>query len=512
MQSAIRGRNRGVRSEPLAGARGAAPPGPAPTSGPPCSRGLLALAAFLVLVLTPAELHAADGARGRQLYVAQCGGCHGPEGAGDGPAATFIYPRPRDFLGQPFKLGGSQEEVTRTISRGIPGTSMPAFSSVIDEADTAEVAAYVRSLAGARALGLSVEPVTVPDPVGSIARGRDLYIEGCANCHGQTGRGDGPSAPYLSDDTGIPIRPPNYARAAFKGGSDPAALFKRISAGMPGTPMPAYADAYPERDRWDMVAFLQSLITNQSAPPVDRVVARRTDALPVAADDPAWSKARDVTLALNPLWQRPTWPPELTVRALHDGTTLAFQLQWPDATEDRVIGRVQDFSDAVALMLPERPGAVPFVGMGQGDDVARLVHWRAVADRGGPRYAYPLLIRDSSPLEHGPDVYPARIVGNPLSPRPPSEGPEPGLLELIAAGPGTVTALPREHVHVRGGGNWSDGSWTVDLRRPMSVASEDVPMPAGTVTNVAFAVWDGAAGDRNGQKSITQWLPMEIER
>lgn len=510
MHNTIRGRSEGVRSGPMAGTRLPAPPGAETKSVRPTRWVLVPVVAFLVL--GPTALHAADEVTGRQVYVAQCAGCHGPEGAGDGPAASFIYPRPRDFLGQPFKLGGSQEEVARTIVRGIPGTSMPAFSAVIDDTETAKVASYVRALAGARAVPLSVEPLTVPEPVGSVARGRELYLEGCANCHGPTGKGDGPSAPYLRDDKGIPLRPPNYSRAAFKGGSDPASLFRRISVGMPGTPMPAYADAYAERDRWDMVAFLQSLIRSQSAAPVEKVVATRTEALPIAADDAAWSTAEETTLALNPLWQRPAWPPELTLRALHDGTTLAFQLQWPDATENRAIGRVHDFSDAVALMFPERPGALPFVGMGQGDDIARLLHWRAVGDDGGPRYSYPLLIRDSSPLEHGPYVYPARVAGNPLSPRPHSEAPEPGVLELVAAGPGTVTALPRERTHARGGGTWADGTWTVVLRRRMAVGSRDVPLPPGTVTNVAFAVWDGAAGDRDGKKSITQWLPMEIER
>ena len=154
---------------------------------------------LLCLVLLPAKVGAADTpagslAAGEQLFLAQCAGCHGQHGAGDGPAVSFLYPRPRNFIEQPFKLGGSQEDVVRVISSGIPVTSMPAFTAVLAPSDIDALASYVRSLAGESAVGLPIDPVVVPDPVGSVSRGQKIYAESCTNCHGEGGEGDGPAA------------------------------------------------------------------------------------------------------------------------------------------------------------------------------------------------------------------------------------------------------------------------------------------------------------------------------
>ena len=88
------------------------------------SLGLAILAgAALSATLAMAEGVAASPQDGQRLYDSQCAGCHGATGRGDGPAATLLYPRPRDFVEQPFKLGGAEEDVRRTVTRGIPGTS-----------------------------------------------------------------------------------------------------------------------------------------------------------------------------------------------------------------------------------------------------------------------------------------------------------------------------------------------------------------------------------------------------
>jgi len=478
--------------------------------------GLYSFLGALVLLLYLASLApnawADNGAKGagQKIFASQCAGCHGRKGRGDGPASTFLYPRPRNFLEQQFKLGGSQEDVHSTIKRGIPGTSMPSFATVLDDTEIDTVARFVRSLAGETAVGLAGEStVTVPDPVGSVEHGREVYRQGCTNCHGAEGRGDGPSARLLVDDAGVLIRPPNYARAAFKGGTDPASLFKRVSFGMPGTPMPGYGEVYSEKDRWDLVAYLRSLIQVQTPPPTTALVIGRVAQVPRDASATAWSSARPLTVPLNPLWQRVDWPSALTIRALHDGDSLSFKLTWKDDTEDRTIGRVQDFVDAVAVMFPQKASVIPFIGMGQGDAIARIIDWRAVEQRQGPEFAYPREFRDASPWNDAPFTLPAVVAGNPLSGS--AQANHGGVMELISAGPGTVTPVPPSHAFSHGRGVWADGSWTVQLTRSMEVSRGDVSLPPGTKTHAAFAVWDGSAGDRNGQKSISQWIPMEVE-
>src|SRR5438105_11626202 len=70
---------------------------------------------------------------GKQIYMKRCMPCHGVNGDGNGPTADTLNPRPRDFTRGLFKLRttGWKEAPTeadhfRTVSRGIPGTAMPA--------------------------------------------------------------------------------------------------------------------------------------------------------------------------------------------------------------------------------------------------------------------------------------------------------------------------------------------------------------------------------------------------
>jgi DMSO reductase family type II enzyme heme b subunit len=67
---------------------------------------------------------------------------------------------------------------------------------------------------------------------------------------------------------------------------------------------------------------------------------------------------------------------------------------------------------------------------------------------------------------------------------------------------------------VQAHGTWNDGRWTVIMTRPLSVASPDegVPLEPGARASVAFAVWDGSHQDRDGQKSISIWQDLEIEK
>ena len=58
---------------------------------------------------------------GAALFRAQCAGCHGPDGTGTGAGP--------DLVSGAWKHGGTDEAVFRTISKGIAGTSMPAFNA-----------------------------------------------------------------------------------------------------------------------------------------------------------------------------------------------------------------------------------------------------------------------------------------------------------------------------------------------------------------------------------------------
>ena len=91
-------------------------------------------------------------ARGRKVYAEQCSVCHGPEGRGDGTAAYFLQPRPRDFVSDGFRFvstphGPTDADLFRTVTRGMPGSAMPPWEHLPTD-DRWAVVAEVRRLTG----------------------------------------------------------------------------------------------------------------------------------------------------------------------------------------------------------------------------------------------------------------------------------------------------------------------------------------------------------------------------
>jgi len=110
-----------------------------------------------------------------------------------------------------------------------------------------------------------LEPAaTINDPPKATAelvtRGKDLYRKAkCFQCHGDGGKGDGVSAPDLTDDLKFPIRPADFTRGQFKGGSTVRDIFRAMTLGLDGSPMPSFADSMSEEERWAISYYVLSL-------------------------------------------------------------------------------------------------------------------------------------------------------------------------------------------------------------------------------------------------------------
>jgi len=90
---------------------------------------------------------------GESLFQSLCAGCHGKNGDGNGPFAPFLHPKPRDFTGRTFKQrvnAGDIQSVDiglyRTLSLGIKGTAMPAWSA-LSSRDRWALVHYVKTFA-----------------------------------------------------------------------------------------------------------------------------------------------------------------------------------------------------------------------------------------------------------------------------------------------------------------------------------------------------------------------------
>jgi len=81
--------------------------------------------------------------RGRAFYMANCVTCHGLNGAGDGPRAYFIFPRPRNFLDPATRQILNRPTLYRGIRDGVFGREMPAWGKVLSDQDIADIAEYV---------------------------------------------------------------------------------------------------------------------------------------------------------------------------------------------------------------------------------------------------------------------------------------------------------------------------------------------------------------------------------
>lgn len=207
---------------------------------------------------------------GREIYQARCIGCHGAKGDGNGPAATFLFPRPRDFTLGVFKFrttpSGSlptDGDLYRTVTRGVRWTAMPTWHELPDKHRLA-VVTYIKTFSTRWKEEAPEPPVVIKDPPKAtpdlVARGKELYTKAkCFQCHGDTGKGDGVSAADLRDDLKFPIRPADFTRGQFKGGSTVKDVFRTMTLGLDGTPMPSFEDSMNEEERWAISYYVLSL-------------------------------------------------------------------------------------------------------------------------------------------------------------------------------------------------------------------------------------------------------------
>jgi len=216
--------------------------------------------------------------RGEELYGQLCTMCHGDAGAGAGEFAEHLDPKPRDFTSGKYKfrttLSASlptDEDIFRTVTAGVPGTSMPGWSVLSDE-DRWALVHYVKSFSDKFEKDAPGEPIELPPMPEVTDEMRALGLEyfagaGCNSCHGDTGAGDGASAPNLKDDWGNVLPPANFASGRpLKGGSEPIDIYRAVMTGLQGTPMPGFGDFLKPEETWAIVAHVMELWNKASEP------------------------------------------------------------------------------------------------------------------------------------------------------------------------------------------------------------------------------------------------------
>jgi mono/diheme cytochrome c family protein len=215
---------------------------------------------------------------GRQLYYRYCWGCHGARGNGDGENAPYVVLSPRNFVAAVFKCRSTptgtlplDSDLYNTLGRGFNFTNMPSWAALTAQ-NRADLVAFIKTFSARWVTETSRDPIAIPpEPkltVESIKHGGELFQKlECWKCHGQEGRGDGPSASTLTDSNDQPIRPYNFTTDnRAKCGRTNQDLYRIFMTGMDGTPMPSFADSVKPEDAWALVHYLRTLQYNNRSP------------------------------------------------------------------------------------------------------------------------------------------------------------------------------------------------------------------------------------------------------
>ncbi|MBS0154195.1 MAG: hypothetical protein JSS38_06365 [Nitrospira sp.] len=221
--------------------------------------------------------------------------------------------------------------------------------------------------------------------------------------------------------------------------------------------------------------------------------------MPKTADDAVWQTASPITIPLSgQVITRPVWPEPtvraLTVRSIHNGTDIAFLLEWQDNTKnDRLTPGT--FRDGVAIGFP-LGDAPAFFCMGQLDHYVNIWHWKADWQSDIDRRAA------RAPEKKDGGVRTFEVIPRRVS----------SVEDLIGGGFSTLTTKDKQG-RVQGQAFWKDGVWHVMMRRPLLSEEQEneATLIPGRIQTVSFSVWNGENKERNGQKAVAPWFQLRID-
>jgi len=204
---------------------------------------LLRLFAFILLagISVPQAMAAPNGAK---LYARNCASCHGEKGNG-GIGVPLALPS--------FQASISDEYLRKTIHDGRPGRVMPSFSS-LNKAEVDAIVSHVRAWNKGPIATYSAKPIK-----GDPARGKKLFGQYCAACHGANGEGGKGTGVTFSRPRDLPIMAPALHNPGFLAAATDGMIKATLMRGREGTPMVSFIkQGLKERDINDIVRYVRS--------------------------------------------------------------------------------------------------------------------------------------------------------------------------------------------------------------------------------------------------------------
>jgi mono/diheme cytochrome c family protein len=504
--------------------------------------------------LPPADMIEA----GKRVYFTKCVWCHGVDGAGDGPAADRLWPRPRNFNQGTFKIRHTasgelplfdakkpipgQNDLFETVTHGLPGSAMPSWEGILSDEQRLQVLSFVTSqLVKDRKFDdketetqtvLQLDSIkAIPPTKESIEKGAQLVVDKkCIECHGVNGRGDG-NAFNLKDDWGFPIQPASWHKCwNFRGSRQDAYnvknIFRTFSTGVNGTPMPSFADNTTIEERWHIANFVQSLCERDAKGeplPIDPLtdkpkinfVLKSSPVEGEISDDPEsemWQKQERRIVALGgQITHKPrnfvNRIDDMWVKSVYNDKHIAFMFRWEDRSKSVAEGKLP--FQPTEVNLDEYGIKEQSPKTGEPDSIAANQNKYTVYNDAFAM-EFPVKWQELPPPEKprylwGDDKYPVDIV----------KWEADGSVRAFK-GTGWDQDFEERDDYTEKlkllKAEWKDGLWTLIVQRPLKADyDEDTYFESGKYIPSVFFVWDGHNGDVGRKMAVSAFYYTVLE-
>lgn len=497
---------------------------------------------------------------GKRVYFTKCVWCHGVDGAGDGPGADRLWPRPRNFNQGTFKIRHTasgelplfdakkpveaQNDLFATVTHGLPGSAMPPWEGILTEEQRLQVLSFVttqlvkdRKFTDAKSESQTVLQLAELAPIAaseeSLKKGAELIVEKkCVECHGMEGRGDG-NAFNLKDDWGFSIQPANWHKCwNFRGSrQDPynvKNIFRTFSTGVNGTPMPSFADNTTVEERWHIANFVNSLCEREAdgkplaidpqadKPKINFVLpSGKVDGeIPADPENELWTKRVRRYVAMGgQITHKPrnfvNRIDDMWVKSLYNDKYVVFMFQWDDRTKSVAEGKLPWAPTEVNIDVKEqdpKTGEEGSIAARQNnytvynDAVAieTAIKWKELPAPIKPRYLF-----------GSNEQFPMDIVKWEAN----------GSLHAFK-GTGWDKDFEQRFDYEENikllHSEWKNGRWTVIIQRPLGDKKEqdydsDTFFEMGQYIPTVFFAWDGHNGDAGRKMAVSAFYYTFLE-